>query len=139
VAADLVHLVDEDEPVCRLLEQLLDRGLVAELLAGAVEQAPEQPRRDGRARPPCALAWMRTTVDRTQSAGLAASSSSTARISVVLPEPDEPISRMLPTLRPASFLESATDISRTASIWPTTRFSSALAIWAGDGGAGGTG
>ena len=78
---------------------------------------------------------MRTSVERAHSAGFAASSSSTARISVVLPEPDEPISRMLPTLRPASFLASATDISRTASFWPTTRFSSALAIWAGDGGA----
>ena len=79
---------------------------------------------------------MRTTVERRARAGFAASSSSTARMSVVLPEPDEPISRMLPTLRRASFLASATDISRTASFWPITRFSSAAAIWAGGGGAG---
>ena len=45
------------------------------------------------------------------------------------------MSRMLPTLRRASFFASATDISRTASFWPTTCLSSALAIWAGDGGA----
>ena len=77
---------------------------------------------------------MRTTVERRARAGFAARKPSTARISVVLPEPEEPIIRMLPTLRRASFFESAIDISRTASFWPMTRFSSAAAIWAADGG-----
>ncbi len=77
---------------------------------------------------------MRTTVERRESAGLARSSSSTAFISVVLPEPEEPISRMLPAERPASFFDRATEISRTASCWPITRFSSAEAICAGEGG-----
>ena len=85
---------------------------------------------------PSTFAWMRTTVERRARAGFAASRVSTARMSVVLPEPEEPMSRMLPTLRRASFLASATDISRTASFWPMTCFSSAAAIWAGDGGAG---
>jgi hypothetical protein len=69
---------------------------------------------------------------------LAARSSSTARISVVLPEPEDPISSTLPTDSPASFFDNATAISRTASFWPTTRRSSAAAICAGEGGAGTT-
>ena len=46
---------------------------------------------------------------------------------------------MLPTRRPASFLASATETSRTASGCPSTRLPSAAAIRAGDGTAGGGG
>ena len=76
---------------------------------------------------------MRTTVERFWSAGSERRYSSTARISVVLPEPDEPTRRMLPTRRPATFFASATDISRTASSWPITRASIWRAISVGDG------
>src|SRR5258707_6866602 len=82
---------------------------------------------------------MRTTVERRASAGSEASSSSTARMSVVLPEPEEPTRRMLTTRRPASFLASATETSRTASTWPSTRLPSAAAILAGEGTAEGGG
>ena len=78
---------------------------------------------------------MRTTVERRESEGFFRSSSSTALIRVVLPEPEEPINRMLPAESPASFFDRATEISRTASGWPITRFSSAAAICAGEGGA----
>ena len=54
-------------------------------------------------------------------------------MSVVLPEPDEPIIRMLPTRSLASFLARATEISRMASFWPITRRSSRAAICGGDG------
>src|ERR1700687_609756 len=79
------------------------------------------------------LAWTRTAVERRDSAGLEPSSSSTARISVVFPDPDEPMSRTLPTRRLASFLARATEISRTASGWPRTRLERAAAIFAGVG------
>jgi hypothetical protein len=79
------------------------------------------------------LAWTRIAVERVAKAGLEARSSSTARISVVLPEPDEPIRSTLPTRRLASFLARATAISRIASCWPNTRFDSAAAILAGGG------
>jgi len=55
-------------------------------------------------------------VERESRAGFASSRPSTACMSVVLPEPEEPMSRTLPVLRPASFLARATDISRTASV-----------------------
>ena len=74
---------------------------------------------------------MRTTVERVARAGFDASIASTACIRVVLPEPDEPIIRMLPAPSPASFLARATDISRTASVWPTTRRESHSAICRG--------
>jgi len=119
-----------------LLDEALDGGLGPELLAGPLEQPPEQLlARVAQLRLlPSTFAWTRTTVERRARAGFAARSSSTARMSVVLPEPEEPMRRMLPTRRRASFLASATDISRTASFWPITFFSRAWAIWAGDGG-----
>ena len=76
---------------------------------------------------------MRITVERRARAGFWASTPSTARMRVVLPEPEEPIIRMLPTRSLASFLASPTEISRMASFWPITRRSSRAAICGGDG------
>ena len=72
-------------------------------------------------------------MERTASSGFAARYPSTARISVVLPVPDEPIIRMLPTRSPASFFERAIAISRTASPCPITRSPRAAAISRGEG------
>ena len=53
-----------------------------------------------------------------------------------MPDPEEPMSRTLPTRRLASFLARATEISRTASGWPKTRRARAAAILTGGGTAG---
>ena len=79
---------------------------------------------------------MRTTVERRASTGPRRGSASTARISVVLPVPEEPIIRMLPTRKPASCLARATAISRMASSCPRIRRERAPAMAAGSGAGG---
>ena len=136
VASDLVHLVHEHEAVARLVHQALHRASrVRAAAAPAPAGAAAAPRPGARARPPRprTLAWMRITVERRARAGFWASTASTARMRVVLPEPEEPIIRMLPTRSLASFLARPTEISRMASFWPITRRSSRAAICGGDG------
>jgi hypothetical protein len=116
-------------------EEVVDRRLGPELLAGAGEQAAEH-----RLPGPPALGLLAEDVGVEADHGRAAASwgsaarySSTARIRVVLPVPDEPIIRMLPAPGPARCLASATDISRTATGWPKTRRDRASAICLGEG------
>ena len=134
LAADLVDLVDEDEAVAAWAT-ILSRA--------ASEPSCPAPARggDGARAPSAPLArFLPEDVGVNGHGGRADGEGGVrgeelldARMSVVFPEPDEPTRRTLPTRRLASFFARATEISRTASCWPKTRFERAAAILAGGG------